>query len=185
MLIIGLGNPGSEYRNTRHNVGFMVVDAICSEYGFSWQNNSKMMCELATGFIDSQKIIIIKPTTFMNISGQAASLVKNYYRIETSQILALHDDLDLPCAEIRYKVGGGSGGHNGIKSLDSTIGNMYGRIRIGIDKPPDKDMVSDYVLSNFINAETKILGPKIDLITQNIGLLLKGNIEEFKAKLKK
>lgn len=184
MLIVGLGNPGKEYRNTRHNVGFMIVDAICAKYSFSLQNNSKMMSDIATGFINGTKVILMKPTTFMNLSGGAAALVRNYYKIENSQLLVIHDDLDLILGDIRYKVGGGSGGHNGIKSLDSTIGNLYGRMRVGIDKPQDKDMVSEYVLSNFTNSESKIIDEKIELIVKNLGLLIDDQIEEFKKIVK-
>ena len=183
MLIVGLGNPGSEYKNTRHNVGFMAIDAIASKEGFSWQHNSKMMGDIAAGFIGLKKVILLKPSTFMNLSGGSASLVKNYYKFDLSEILVIHDELDIPSGEIRYKIGGGSGGHNGIKSLDSTIGNMYARIRIGIDKPMDKDMVSDYVLSNFTNSERKVIDEKIDLIASNIGMLVNGDTEWFKGKL--
>ena len=183
MLIVGLGNPGSEYKNTRHNVGFMAIDAIALKYNFTWQNNTKMMGETSSGFIGTQKITLLKPTTFMNLSGQSVSLVKNYYKLETSQIFIIQDELDIPCGIIKYKVGGGSGGHNGIKSLDSTIGNMYGRIRIGIDKPTDQDMVSDYVLSNFTNSERKIIDQSIELVVNNIDLLVTGKVEEFSRNL--
>ena len=168
MLIVGLGNPGSEYKNTRHNVGFMAIDAIALKYNFSWQNNSKMMGEISSGFIGAQKIILLKPMTFMNLSGQSVSLVKNYYKLETAQIFVIQDEIDISTGVIKYKVGGGSGGHNGIKSLDSTVGNMYGRIRIGVDKPDDADMVADYVLSNFTNSERKAIDQKIELITDKI-----------------
>lgn len=179
MLIVGLGNPGSEYHNTRHNVGFMAIDAIALKYNFSWQNSSKMMGEISSGFIGTQKIILLKPMTFMNLSGQSVALVKNYYKLETSEILVLQDEIDLTTGIIKYKIGGGSGGHNGIKSLDSTIGNMYSRIRIGVDKPDDADMVADYVLSNFTNSERKVIDQKIELIVNNIELLIAGKTEEF------
>ncbi len=184
MLIVGLGNPGSEYKNTRHNVGFMAIDAIASEHNFTWKNDSKMMGEIASGFIGTQKVILLKPTTFMNLSGQSAALVKNYYKVETDQIFVLQDELDITTGVIKYKIGGGSGGHNGIKSLDSTIGTMYHRIRIGIDKPIDKDMVSDYVLSNFTNSERNIIDQKIGLIAKNISLLTEGKIDEFCATIR-
>ena len=184
MLIVGLGNPGSEYKNTRHNVGFMAIDAIALKYNFSWQNNSKMMGEISSGFIGAQKIILLKPMTFMNLSGQSVSLVKNYYKLETAQIFVIQDEIDISTGVIKYKVGGGSGGHNGIKSLDSTVGNMYGRIRIGVDKPDDADMVADYVLSNFTNSERKAIDQKIELITNNIELLITGKVEEFTRNLK-
>ena len=183
MLIVGLGNPGSEYKNTRHNVGFMAIDAIASQYNFTWKTDSKMMGEIASGFIGTQKVILLKPTTFMNLSGQSVSLVKNYYRFETSDIFVIQDEIDIPTGVIKYKIGGGSGGHNGIKSLDSTIGNMYHRIRIGVDKTDDKDMVSDYVLSNFTNSERIVINEKLYDIAKNVGLLVDGKIDEFKAKV--
>ena len=115
----------------------------------------------------------------MNLSGQSVSLVKNYYKFDIAEILVLQDELDIPTGTIKYKLGGGSGGHNGIKSLDATIGAMYHRIRIGIDKPHDKDMVSDYVLSNFTNAERIIIDEKIVDIVQNIETLLNKGIDAF------
>ena len=183
MLIVGLGNPGSEYKNTRHNVGFMTVDAIASKHNFTWKTDSKMIGEIASGFINTKKVILLKPSTFMNLSGQSVSLVKNYYKFDVSDVFVIQDELDIPTGTVKYKIGGGSGGHNGIKSLDSCIGTMYHRIRIGIDKPDDKDIMSDYVLSNFTNTERIVIDEKIWDIAKNVGLLVDGKIEEFKGKM--
>jgi len=184
MLIVGLGNPGSEYKNTRHNVGFMAVEYIASRYNLHWKNESKIIGEIASGFIEAKKVILLKPTTFMNLSGQSVSLVKNYYKLDISEIIVIQDELDIPNGNIKCKVGGGAGGHNGIKSIDSAIGSMYARIRIGIDKPVDKDMVSDYVLSNFTNSERNIIDQKINKIAQNIELLLENKLDEFQINTK-
>lgn len=144
-LIVGLGNPGEKYSNTRHNVGFMVIDEIIKYLQTTTINKSNFqaLCYKAGDQI------YLKPQTFMNLSGDSVNAVKKYFNIETSNIIVIHDDLDLPFGSVRYKIGGGHGGHNGLKSIDSHIGKEYIRVRIGIGKPEDKDMVANYVLSDF------------------------------------
>ncbi len=180
MLVIGLGNPGTQYELTRHNIGFRAVCALAEKYGFSWQQHSKLCGYLASGIHQGNKLILLKPTTYMNNSGMAVAQVKNYYKIELEDIVVLHDELDLESGLIKHKIGGGSAGHNGIKSIDQAIGNSYHRIRIGIDKPLDRDQVSDYVLSNFTNSEKKILDEAIIRIADNFDVFLDGDLEKFK-----
>lgn len=183
MLIIGLGNPGSEYINTRHNAGFMALDSIADSLGAAWQK--KFDGEFANILYQGKKIYLLKPSTYMNLSGKSASLVKNYYKIQNSDIVVMHDELDLDLGELRYKVGGGSAGHNGIKSLDSSIGKDYHRVRIGISRPDDKMDPSDYVLGKFTKDEQIIMDEVIADITRNFDLIISSNFEEFISKFKK
>ena len=151
-LVIGLGNPGTQYCLNRHNVGFMAIDVLadCLEFpGF----RSKFQSALTERVIRSQKVILCKPETFMNLSGQPAQKIVQFYKIPLERVIVIHDDLDLAPGEVRTKQGGGSGGHNGLKSLDQTLGSGYWRIRIGIGHPGHKSLVSNYVLSNFTAQE--------------------------------
>lgn len=158
MIIAGLGNPGAQYSTTRHNVGFLAVDYMVDRLNFSYKNSSKFKCEIASGNFEGTKIHFVKPQTFMNLSGESLTLVKNYYNESNEDIIIIYDEIDLEFSKIRHKIGGGSAGHNGIKSIDKHIGEGYNKLRIGVGRPPHKDMqVSDYVLSNFSNEELKNL----------------------------
>lgn len=161
-LIAGLGNIGEKYSLTRHNVGFMVVDeAIKTQQLTSNINKSKFNADV----IKAEQTLYIKPTTYMNNSGIAIYSIKEYYKIENKNIIVIHDDLDLPFGSVKFKVGGGHGGHNGLRSLDSHIGNDYIRIRIGIGKPSLKEDVVNFVLSNFSKEELNKLE---DIITHTL-----------------
>lgn len=151
-VLVGLGNPGSQYALNRHNVGFMVLDTIADTYDFPsfTQKTTFLMSEKT---IASQKVILIKPTTFMNLSGRAVQPVMAFYKLLPENILAIHDDLDLDFMRLKIKKGGGDGGHNGLKSLDQSIGKEYWRLRIGIGRPAHVGAVSRYVLSNFNDNE--------------------------------
>lgn len=185
-LIVGLGNPGELYKKTRHNAGFMAVDFISNRYNFIWSHKSKFNTDVASGNIDDYKIVLCKPTTFMNLSGNAILSVMSYYKIERKKLIVIHDDIDLDFGKIKCKIGGGSGGHNGLKSIDETIGSDYCRIRIGIGRPdhPNSD-VSNYVLGNFSDAELLSLYNKHEIISQNVNLLLSFELEKFKAQVSK
>lgn len=183
MLIIGLGNPGNEYINTRHNVGFMLVDAIASSLGLSWQN--KFDGEFASTNYQGKKIFLLKPHTYMNLSGKSAIAAKNYYKIDLSDIVVFQDELDIDFASIKHKVGGGSGGHNGIKSLDSSMGKDYHRIRVGIGRPTGGMDPSDYVLSKFSKEEQIEMDEIIADITHNFDMIIAGEFDKFAAKFKK
>lgn len=181
-LIIGLGNPGTGYSGNRHNVGFMAVDRIISEHRFS-KPSMKFGGAVAEGAIGEEKIYAFKPMGYMNISGTPASEIARFYKIPLKNIIAIHDDLDLQLGKLRVKRGGSSGGHNGLKSLDAHLGADYLRIRIGIGHPGDKDMVSDYVLSDFNKEELPTLNNIIQETSHHLGLLLTGDEAGFMNKV--
>ena len=148
-LIVGLGNIGDKYELTRHNVGFLVIDEMTKNLTTSNINNSNFHSTL----LKSGYNLFSKPTTYMNNSGLAVHAIMDYYKIDLEDIIVIHDDLDLPFGAVKFKIGGGHGGHNGLRSLDSHIGKDYIRVRIGIGKPKDKSDVANYVLSNFSKEE--------------------------------
>lgn len=184
-LIVGLGNPGRQYEATRHNVGFMAVDFISDRYNFSWSNKSKFNSDLAEGNAYGSKVILCKPTTYMNLAGQAVGPISSYYKITFDKIIVIHDDIDLAFGKIKCKIGGGSGGHNGIKSIDQMLGtNEYFRIKVGVGRPQnDNQSPSDFVLQNFFSEEQKVIDNKLSGLAGNMELLLQGKIDEFKAKI--
>lgn len=160
LLIIGLGNPGKQYDKTRHNVGFMAVDVISDRHNFSsFSEKAKLKSQIATGEIGGSKVVLCKPLTYMNLSGEAAQLVSHFYKILPENIIVIHDDIDLDFAVIRRKKGGGHAGHNGLRSIDQCLATKeYHRIRIGVGKPSIPNIsVSDYVLSNFTDQEFNTL----------------------------
>lgn len=157
ILVVGLGNPGNEYINTRHNIGFILIDLLSEFYLFP-NFLSKFSGLVSTKIIDDYKVILFKPQNFMNLSGDAVMKIKNYYKIPLEDIFIIHDDLDLVFAKTKVKFSGGSGGHNGIKSIDQMLGNDYYRLKIGIDRPNNKIIdVSNFVLSKFLNEELRII----------------------------
>lgn len=182
-LIVGLGNPGKEYEKTRHNVGFMVVDALAKQYGFG-AFKEKFEGVLAEGKIAGEKVFLLKPTTYMNLSGNSVVKVANFYKILPENIIVIHDDMDLPIGKIKAKIGGGSGGHNGIKSVDAAITPQYNRVRIGIGHlvGNEKEIV-DFVLSRFSKAEEKDLDDNITTVCQTIDVLLTKGINEYSSLL--
>ena len=149
MLIwVGLGNPSKKHEKQRHNVGFMAVDEIASEYSFgSWRE--KMNAHIAEGEISGQKIMLVKPQTFMNRSGISISQISKFYKISETSIYVFYDDIDLKSGQIKVKIGGGHGGHNGLRDIDQHIGKEYWRIRIGIGRPDEKALVHNWVLNDF------------------------------------
>ncbi len=153
LLIVGLGNPGSQYEDTRHNIGFKVIDKLINDFGARDVSKNSFYGEL----FKSNQILFLKPTTFMNLSGKSLIAVKNFYKIELRDIIVVHDDIDLPFSALRFKSGGGHGGHNGLRSIDSMIGKEYIRVRMGVGKPEHKSQVADYVLHDFSQYEGKIL----------------------------
>ncbi|GMO11290.1 MAG: aminoacyl-tRNA hydrolase [Rickettsiales bacterium] len=171
-LFVGLGNIGKKYESTRHNIGFMLIDKIIEKFNFVF-DGKKFHSEIWQGKIADNKIVIIKPQTFMNDSGKAVLEIKNFYKIPIENVFVFHDDMDLPIAKIKYKIGGGNAGHNGLKSIDAMNGNQYHRIRIGIDKPEFKDDTINWVLGKFNNEELKELEKVSNKIIDNIDFLLK------------
>ncbi len=150
-LIVGLGNPGSEYASTRHNIGFMVIDELLRRH--SHQDVTKRSFQGET--YKSKSNIFLKPMTYMNLSGKSIAKVKNFYKI--NRVIVIHDDLDLPFGALRFKLGGGHGGHNGLKSTDAMITKEYIRVRMGIGRPKNKGEVSSFVLSSFSQEEEPYL----------------------------
>ncbi|WP_342225627.1 aminoacyl-tRNA hydrolase [Rickettsia endosymbiont of Urophora cardui] len=183
MLIIGLGNPGKEYEHTRHNIGFIALENIAKQYDASFSVKKKFHCEIAESTNNGQKLIFIKPTTYMNLSGKSVIAVKTYYNIPLEKIFVIHDDIDLELGKIKFKTGGGNGGHNGLKSVDGIIGNNYHRIRIGVGRPQNSQDVADYVLNNFPKSEYTIAEQAINKVIDNFDLILENKLEEFKSKM--
>ncbi len=176
MLVVGLGNPGSSYEKTRHNIGFMVIDELISRHNASKLNSSSFNGEL----FKYSNHFLLKPLTFMNLSGKSIVAVKKFYKIE--DVVVIHDDLDLEFGTIRFKKGGGHGGHNGLKSTDENITNEYSRIRLGIGKPEHKSQVSSYVLSDFNEKELTHLSQWIKQVCEAIEDLFDNSLEDVSSK---
>ena len=180
MLVVGLGNYGKQYKNTRHNTGFIVADYLSNYYKFHFCSEVKFQAETAIGTVGTTKLLIAKPTNYMNLSGIAVRSICSYYKIKLNQLYVIYDDVDLSIGRIKSKLGGGSGGHNGIKSIDNYVGNDYYRIRIGIDRPDTKMEISDYVLQNFKSVEYEQIIKSAQLIANNFDLCIEDKFEEFK-----
>jgi len=161
-LIIGLGNPGADYAETRHNAGFWLLDALASRLSTNFVTESKFFGMTAKANFDGLSLHLLKPTTFMNRSGQAALAMAQFYKIEPSAILIVHDELDIEPGQIRLKRGGGHGGHNGLRDLHRVFGPDYGRIRVGIGHPGHKDRVLGYVLGKPQTADRQQIDEAID-----------------------
>ena len=180
-LIVGLGNPGKEYANTRHNAGFMVVDAIAEAYSFG-KFKEKFDGLIAEGMIAGEKVYILKPQTYMNLSGNAVVKAAQFYKILPQNIVVVHDDMDLPLGKIKAKIGGGSGGHNGLKSIDAAVSQNYNRIRIGVGHPEGRgEEVVNHVLSGFGKAEKEILDKDIKLVLNTIEILITKGMPEYSS----
>ncbi len=159
VLIIGLGNPGPEYEGTRHNIGFAALNAFVEATNLGpWIHKKDLKCDMATGRLGETQVIAIKPTTFMNLSGEAAQAVAHFYKIPTERIVAVYDELDIDFGQIRLRTGGSSAGHNGVKSLIQHLGEDFGRVRIGIGpKTPEQMDSADFVLAKFSSEQQKQL----------------------------
>ncbi len=157
LLIIGLGNPGAKYDGTRHNIGFACLDNLAGKLDFpAWTAKKDLKCLITTHIISSSRIILVKPTTFMNLSGQAAQAIQNFYKIPLSSTVAIYDELAIPFGQIRMRVGGSSAGHNGVESLIEHLGEGFGRVRIGIHNDiTDRADAADFVLGKFTKDEQK------------------------------
>ncbi len=182
LIIAGLGNPGAKYSENRHNIGFMAVDAIHRRHRFSpW--SKKFKAEIAEGEIAGEKVLLMKPQTFMNLSGEAVGEAMRFYKLKPADIVAIHDELDLPAGRARMKTGGGHGGHNGLKSLDAHCGKDYRRLRLGIGHPGDKERVHGHVLGDFAKVDHTWLDPLLDAIADNADLLLQSDESKLMNKL--
>ena len=183
-LIVGLGNPGLEYELTRHNIGFIAADMLSDRYNFTWSNKSKFFADVAMGETEFGKIILCKPQTFMNLSGKSVQAICSFYKILPENVIVIHDDIDISINQIKHKIAGGHGGHNGLKSIDQHISPNYHRIRIGVGRPDNANHeVSNYVLGKFVKEELEVQEVKIKGFMQAIDLLLSKDIEKFKTSL--
>jgi PTH1 family peptidyl-tRNA hydrolase len=177
-LFVGLGNPGGKYAHHRHNIGFMAVDAIAEAHGFGpWRR--KFQAEVAEGRLDGAKVLLVKPQTFMNLSGQSAGEAMRYFKVAPEDIWVLHDELDLVPGKLRVKQGGGHAGHNGLRSLNQHVGADYNRLRLGIGHPGHKDLVSPYVLHDFARADRDWLDPLLAAVGREAGRLAAGDAAGF------
>lgn len=178
ILIVGLGNPGTKYAQNRHNVGFLAVEQIAADYGFGpWR--ARFQGETAEGRLNNQRVTLLKPGTFMNLSGQAVGEAMRYLKLEPGDVIVLHDELDLVPGRVRVKIGGGHAGHNGLRSIHQHVGDNYRRVRIGIGHPGHKDRVSSYVLSDFAKAEQPMLDDLLRGISDGAPDLAAGDDARF------
>ena len=181
-LIVGLGNPGSRYAMTRHNVGFMAADAIAARFRFA-AFRPKFQGTLAEGAIGDEKVLLLKPETYMNASGDSVGAAARFYKIDVSEIAVIHDDIDLAEGKLRVKRGGGAGGHNGLRSIDDALGPDYWRVRIGIGHPGMRELVEAYVLQNFSGEERQWLEPMIGAIAEAAPVLVTDDTGGFMSKV--
>lgn len=176
-LVVGLGNPGREYRDTRHNVGFQVIDQLCKVMGVSISKvQSKAL--IGIGTLEGQKVIVAKPQTFMNLSGQAVSGLMRFYKVPTQQLIVAHDDLDLPLGTLRLRPGGGSAGQKGVASTIQQLGTEnFARLRVGIGRPPGQMDPSAYVLKKFTAAEQELLALVLDRAAAAVKVFVRDGLE--------
>ena len=179
-LIVGLGNPGREYERSRHNCGFRALDILAQNLGVKVDKLKFQGLYNQTSY-NGCKLFLLKPQTYMNLSGNSVVKAAHFYKILPQNIVVIHDDMDLPCNKLKAKIGGGSGGHNGIKSIDAAISPNYNRIRLGVGHPQNKseENVVNHVLSGFSKADKADVDNNIDLAAELIGILLKKGVAEF------
>jgi PTH1 family peptidyl-tRNA hydrolase len=181
-LIVGLGNPGRQYAHHRHNIGFMVAEEIARRHRLSvWRR--KFQAEVAEGQIDGEKVMVFKPMTYMNDSGNAVGAAVRFLDIDPSQVIVIHDELDLAPGKVRVKLGGGTAGHNGLKSVGAHIGPHFVRVRIGIGHPGNRFMVQPHVLSDFSKEERLWVDPLIAAIGEAAPLLVRGEYGSFQNRV--
>ena len=177
-LFVGLGNPGAKYARNRHNIGFMALDEIASDHGFSpWK--SKFQAQICEGTLGGIKVLLLKPQTFMNLSGQSVGEALRFYKLGSDDVTVLHDELDLAPGKCRVKQGGGHAGHNGLRSIHSHIGADYGRVRLGVGHPGHKDAVAGYVLRDFPKADEAWLDDLLRGISDGAAALAAGDGGKF------
>jgi peptidyl-tRNA hydrolase, PTH1 family len=182
LLLVGLGNPGARYVGNRHNVGFMVLQEIAKRHGIApWRRRFQgLVCE---GPIGGERVLLLLPGTFMNESGRAVAEAVQFYKLTSGDVTAFHDEIELPAGKVRVKVGGGIAGHNGLRSISDHIGNDYRRVRIGVDHPGHKDLVENYVLSDFAKSEQPWVEALTGVLADNVDLLLRGEDASFQNKV--
>jgi len=182
LLFVGLGNPGARYAGNRHNIGFMAVEAIAKRHDVG-PFRRKFQGVAVEGDIARKRVLLLLPGTFMNESGRAVAEASRFYKVAVGDIVVFHDEVDLAPAKVRVKVGGGVAGHNGLRSITAHVGNDYKRVRIGVGKPPIKEMVPTHVLSDFAKSERPWVEALCDIIADNAGLLVEGEDSSFQNKV--
>jgi PTH1 family peptidyl-tRNA hydrolase len=181
-LLVGLGNPGPEHARNRHNIGFMVVQAIARRHGIGpWRRRFQGVA--TEGPVGGQRVLLLLPGTYMNESGLAVAEAAHFYKLGAGDIAVFHDEIELSPGKVRVKVGGGNAGHNGLRSISSHVGNDYKRVRIGVGHPGIKDLVQPYVLGDFAKAERPWVEALCDIIAENAGLIAKGEDASFQNKV--
>jgi len=182
LLFVGLGNPGPRHVGNRHNIGFMVVQAIARRHGIGpWRRRFQGVA--AEGPIGSERVLLLLPGTYMNDSGRAVAEAAHFYKLGLDQVVVFHDEIDLPPGKVRVKTGGGIAGHNGLRSITAHIGNDYRRVRIGVGHPGVKDLVYAYVLNDFAKDERPWVEALCDIIADNAELLARGQDASFQNKV--
>ncbi len=177
-LIVGLGNPGVKYTNNRHNIGFMALDAMADWHRITpWKD--RFQGQFAEGRVENARVLLLKPATFMNLSGQSVGEAMRFYKLTSADVTVFHDELDLSPGKLRAKTGGGHAGHNGLRSIHQHIGDSYNRVRMGIGHPGQKDLVARYVLQDFSKADQNWLGPMLDAVARHSEQLINGAADRF------
>jgi peptidyl-tRNA hydrolase, PTH1 family len=182
LLLVGLGNPGPGHAGDRHNIGYMAVDATVHRHGFG-PYRSKFRGQVAEGTLADEKVIALKPETYMNLSGESVAAAAHFYKLPTERVIVIHDEIDLAFGKLRVKQGGGTGGHNGIRSIDAHLGPDFWRVRLGVGHPGDRDMVIGHVLRPFSKEEQPAVDKLVDTIADAIPLLVAGDANRFMSKV--
>jgi len=181
-LFVGVGNPGSKYAHNRHNIGFMAVGEIARRHSFSaWRR--RFQGETAEGSLDGERVVMLRPTTFMNESGRAVQEAAGFFKLAAGEVTVFQDELELPPAKVRVKIGGGIAGHNGLRSISAHIGNDYRRVRLGIGHPGIKELVHGYVLSDFAKDERPWVAALCEAVAESAGLLTTDRDSTFQNKV--
>jgi PTH1 family peptidyl-tRNA hydrolase len=177
-LFVGLGNPGAKYARNRHNIGFMAVDRIAADHGFApWR--AKFQGQVAEGRLGTERVALLKPETFMNLSGQSVGEAMRFFKLEPGEVTVFHDEIDLPPARLKVKTGGGHAGHNGLRSIHAHIGEAYQRVRMGVGHPGRKEAVAGYVLHDFAKADEDWLDDMLRGISDGAAALAAGDAARF------
>ena len=176
-IIVGLGNPGKQYENTRHNVGFNVIDILADEYGIS-VTKMKHKALIGEGRVGTEKVVLVKPVTYMNLSGESLAEIYNFYKVETSNIVVIYDDIDLDVGKIRIRKKGSGGTHNGMRSIIKCLGaNDFPRVRVGVSKPKPGQDLADFVLSRFRKEESDDVELGLEKAAKAVDVMIRDNID--------
>lgn len=183
-LVVGLGNPGSEYERTRHNIGFLVADVLAQRVGGRFAVHKKSGADLLQARLDGRQVLIAKPRSFMNLSGRSVAALAKFFSVPPTEVIVVHDELDLPFGQVRLKRGGGEGGHNGLRSVSNALTTKdYLRTRIGIGRPPGRQDPADYVLKPFSSVERKEVPVIVEQAADAVELLLRVGLEPAQNQL--